>query len=348
MIGEHRVLNELLTPAVVVNQHHVPDVFQHILKFHHAGPVSIHHHKQGPLINEVQGPVLAYDPLLVDLPLQKAVKDHVCIVMAAVNGDIHVRLSVMQGPEQSHRRPEAVRVPVPVSHDEYIRGMVRQIPQGMGHNACLDLCALLNLPALGAVELESLDSLDHRLVSAPSQRHIQRRPGQLFILPQRGAGFADANADCDRKPVALFDLFDLAQHAELLLQQRLKERRLKEHNELVPLISGDDALAPLHPLVDAPLNIPDQGAVAGIGRTLEHLVIVVNHHRTDNDLFRLQPLLQLMEAGQIRKIQAHHGINNLILIGPHSPAGNPVISVPVGVFLRRGVLILHKPAELKL
>ena len=69
-----------------------------------------------------------------------------------------------------------------MSHNKEPVLVLHQLPEGMGLYPGLHPGCLLHLLGLAAIILNLIRILDHCLVAAPSQGHVNGRPGIFIIL----------------------------------------------------------------------------------------------------------------------------------------------------------------------
>ena len=235
-----------------------------------------------------------------------------------------------------------------MSHNDNTGGLLGQIPQTVRNHTRLDLGALFHLTALCAVELESDRRLYNHLVAAAAERHLQRHGSQLLILAQRVLGLSDPDTKSGRNPIPLLHLFYLVQDRELLLHERRKSCRLKQNHKLIPFIAHGDTAAAVYPGIDTVLNLPHQRTVTAVWRALDNLIIVIDHRGTNHDLFIFHLFQQLFLRRHIHKIDTEQLYSLLFLTDRNHPPRHDIVSVAKAVFLRAGVSVLDKTAELQI
>ena len=162
--------------------------------------------------------------------------------MVRVHNDVDLRAELTRHTADTDGGAYAVQITEAVAHDQDPRRVAYQFGKGIGHDAGLDLRALLNLEAAAAVELEAHLVLDDRLVAAPGEGKLTGRIRKLQRLAEvRGV---DTEADAYRRGNAgrALDLMYLSGYPEFFALERLQVMPLHKDQISVAVKAADNAV----------------------------------------------------------------------------------------------------------
>ena len=212
--------------------------------------------------------------------------------------------------------------------------------QRMRLHPCLYAGILLHLLALSAVIADLLRGLHHRLVSAPSQRHIDGSPGKFIILRIGQPVQPDPDADGNRHLISDIYGLHIVQDLKALLTH-LRDRPLaQDHQVLVLLNLPADAIEAGNIFVDLSFDQRREQGPAYLLHAFQRLVVII---QIDQPNRKGLVVVFLQGDLQRRLIEQIHGeqtafiirvLNDIAVVGGF-PQGDPgklrgILAVPIG------------------
>ena len=195
---------------MVVDHRHLVHCLQQILAHHLLGPVGVHHHQQAVGVGQQDGILLGEEHILVLAQPPQPAWD------ISLAGFCPASLMMCTGAPFFRAMAHTPAAAPMQSMSGYLWPMTNtreasaiSSPRALGHDPALNLGALLQLLGAAAVELEVELVLDHHLVAAPAQRHVQGQGGEFVELPGRGAVAAEADGEGGGDAVGALYLPDL-------------------------------------------------------------------------------------------------------------------------------------------
>ena len=355
MEAESSVFNVACSPAVVVDDRHTVAGFQDLGAFHHFRAVGIYHHQQRAGTHAQKG--------------VRGIGEHTRVlrrgfqppqhlmggVFLAVNNDLGFLAPLAGGAGNTCGGADGVHIRIAVTHDIDLRGVIHQLPQGIGHHAGLHLRPLLRSLGAAAVELEIHLIAHDRLIAAAAEGHFQRELRVLIQLRQCLGILTHADGKGRMEALAHFNAPHSIQNRKFPIHELLIVLLFKNIEVAVPLGLDQKARPGGCPAVDLFVDLGLNGAALGIGADLGHFVVVIHHQNGHHRAGGVVSLPDIVGLGGIHPVGGGHHIAAPAPGADHRPV-DPVAAVvqlhPLGTFLpplqqprygklRYGVLQLH-------
>ena len=148
--------------------------------------------------------------------------------------------------------------------------------------------------------------LDHRLVSAPSQGHIDGRPGKFVVLHVGLPVHAQTDAQGHCHLIADIDGLYLLKDGKTILPERLHVFLLDGKKVLVLLNLLYHPVQTGNVLADLSVDEGRQKGTAHLLHALQCLVVVVQIDQAADHLLVVDLLLILEHAGLVKQIDRNH------------------------------------------
>ena len=227
-------------------------------------------------------------------------------------------------------------------------------------DSCLDTGALFDLLGLAAVVNDVVGHLDDRLISASSERKVNRVARELIVLRVGQPVHADADAERDRHFVADVHCFDVGKELEMRLLQ-LSQRLLPQNDQVLVLLDlAADAVDRRNIFVDLTVDQGSQERTADIFHAVKRFFVIVHVDEADDNALVIHFLNCQPDRRFVKQIQRDQGVlvagrlDNvtvfLYLVERDTLHLNPVVAALVvnlqlHVLVRRGKGILRDGRE---
>ena len=265
----------------MIQHHHRLTAFQQFRTFRNAGLAHIHYYQYRIVPHHLQR--------------LRIVHDHIFFIAVAVPKHIdhrlHRRPDIIQhnmgrliqcpgNPVDSYRGAKAVGIPHPVSHNIYFIFNRYDLLKCVCLHSGLNTGALLHLLALTAIIGNILRYLHHRLVTAASQRNINRITGKLIIL--RIAESVKSHTDADRHSHLITDIdrLDIFQQIKAAFLQLHGCLLAHDHKILVLLQLPADSVKCSNILIHLTIDQGDQQGAPHFFHALQRFIIIIQIDQT--------------------------------------------------------------------
>ena len=307
MVVQGHLLNVAAAAAVVVDDGHTVARLQHFLGLHALGAVGVYHHQQGAGLALDKGILAGNGGIGVFRLLGETPQDGVSGVVLGVDDDLAGLAALAGDTADAHGGAQGVHIRVFVTHDVHLLGIVDQLTQSVGHDAGLDLGTFFGGLAAAAVELEVHTVLDHGLIAAAGEGHLQRQGGVLEQLLE--AVLVPAHADGQRggHTLAGLDLADLFQYVELAFGVAGVVLLLEEVEVTVAVVAQQQPAGAGGPVIQLFLQRGQQRRALILGAGLHQLLIVIHHEDGHKGLGQLQGLAHLLSLSDVHPVGGGQG-----------------------------------------
>ena len=174
-----------------------------------------------------------------------------------------------------------------MSHDEYFFGLVDQLFERVTDDSGFSLIALFYGLQLAAEVFDLEVAFDDSLISAASERQIQRRVRVSFGLRQVLAADTDADTQARRKVRARFQMSDFIKDVKFRGGHSLQVLLLKPDQISAVAHSADRCVDLSRPLAEQLIDLSGECQPRRRARVADQFIVVINLDFGDTRLLRI-------------------------------------------------------------
>ena len=175
-----------------------------------------------------------------------------------------------------------------MAHHKDLAALSDELRQGIGRHPGANFGTVIRLLGAAAVEGEIVPVLDHRLVAAPGQGHLNAEGSKVVTLFKAGSVPPDSQGNGGSNACGADHLADLLQEVELVFNGHLQIPYLEHEEEAVSLQPPEHTVIVLGAAGDHLVELCVQGGDGALRQVLGELVIIVHqdngHHRPGADV----------------------------------------------------------------